>query len=223
MKLCSKCKIEKPKLGFSRNKNTRDGLDGTCKSCTSARSANHYSKNKSRRKLQMLEWVGKNRSKLSGYCKKWRDANPGEQARLSKMWYDKNREKALASDKASREANIEKFLQRERESYTRYRIQRAERRAKWAAKNPDKICEYAASRRSAKSNRTPPWLTSAHFEEILSFYSAAAQLSRLMGGEYHVDHIVPLRGKRVSGLHVPWNLQILTKNENLRKTNHYEP
>ena len=60
-----------------------------------------------------------------------------------------------------------------------------------------------------KKNRVPPWVK---FEEILPIYQAAA-LARY----FTVDHIVPLHGKHVSGLHVPWNLQLLTKSENSRK------
>lgn len=73
---------------------------------------------------------------------------------------------------------------------------------------------------------TPPWLTKVHEREIHQFYCEAkglTRLSRMRGGKprhYTVDHIVPLRGKNVWGLHVPWNLRILPKKQNERR-HHY--
>lgn len=63
---------------------------------------------------------------------------------------------------------------------------------------------------------TPPWLTEAMVEEMKVVYLGARD-------DQHVDHIVPLKGRTVCGLHVPWNLQVLSGPENLRKSNSHWP
>ena len=70
-----------------------------------------------------------------------------------------------------------------------------------------------------KEQRTPPWSTKEHKEEILQLYTKCKILSKESGIAYEVDHIIPLRGKIVSGLHIPWNLQISTREENNSKRN----
>ncbi len=74
-------------------------------------------------------------------------------------------------------------------------------------------------RYAAKIQATPKWLTKAHFKEMEWFYIEAARLTKETGIKHEVDHIVPLQGENVRGLHVPWNLQILTKSENIIKGN----
>ena len=64
-------------------------------------------------------------------------------------------------------------------------------------------------RKLLKKHRIPPWVA---FEDILPIYEAAARAKY-----FAVDHIAPLTGKLVSGLHVPWNLQLLTPSENSNK------
>lgn len=69
-----------------------------------------------------------------------------------------------------------------------------------------------ARRRAEKLKATPKWLTPEQLNEIKSIYKNCPP-------GYEVDHIVPLKGKDVRGLHVPWNLQYLTESENSRKSN----
>jgi hypothetical protein len=89
----------------------------------------------------------------------------------------------------------------------------------WQQKNLDKHCKNEAYRRSVKLNATPKWLTIAQLREIEQYYIDSAYIQQLMQTEMHVDHIVPLRGENVCGLHVPWNLQILTRLDNQSKGN----
>jgi hypothetical protein len=79
-----------------------------------------------------------------------------------------------------------------------------------------------ARRRASMSNATPDWLTAIQKAQIAEFYEIATALEEQTGIKRHVDHIVPLKAKGISGLHVPWNLQILTAHENLSKRNRYE-
>jgi hypothetical protein len=90
---------------------------------------------------------------------------------------------------------------------------------KWRKKNPDKHCARQNLRRANKLKATPAWLTEEHKFQIACKYSLAAMLSKNTEEQYHVDHIVPLKGKTICGLHVPWNLQVIPAQENLRKSN----
>ncbi len=64
---------------------------------------------------------------------------------------------------------------------------------------------------------TPPWLTEAHWIQIKEIYAEAERLTKDTGIRHEVDHIVPLSGKTVSGLHVPWNLRAIPAEENNRR------
>ena len=74
-------------------------------------------------------------------------------------------------------------------------------------------------RKLLKKKATPFWLTKEHILEMQEIYKDAQDLLWLNEEGLHVDHIVPLQGKTVCGLHVPWNLQILTSSKNIRKSN----
>jgi 5-methylcytosine-specific restriction endonuclease McrA len=69
-----------------------------------------------------------------------------------------------------------------------------------------------------KKRATPPWVKSSDFDAI---YNEAKKISIETGINHEVDHIIPLKGEYVSGLHVPQNLQIITESENGKKFNHF--
>ncbi len=107
----------------------------------------------------------------------------------------------------------------------------------WSARNPDKVKAYAkktktlnsgrvlahtVKRRLAKIKRTPVWLTADDHWMIEQAYELAAVRTKMFGFAWHVDHIVPLQGKLVSGLHAPNNLRVIPGAENIRKSNHFQ-
>lgn len=90
---------------------------------------------------------------------------------------------------------------------------------KWAAANPEKVIANSLRGNKAKKLRIPKWLTDEHWAQIAALYAEARRLTKETGIVHHVDHIYPLRGKTCSGLHVPWNLQVIPWVENLHKAN----
>ena len=88
----------------------------------------------------------------------------------------------------------------------------------YRAENRGQANAHAAKRRAAKLQRTPVW---SETKSILGLYQLAAYLTEEHGRTIHVDHIIPLQGKEVSGLHCLSNLQLLYAEDNLSKSNLY--
>lgn len=117
------------------------------------------------------------------------------------------------------ERNIEKWRdynqsEKRKESIRRYR----ERISK---SQPEIFRIYSAKRRACILRATPDWLTREDHDRIAQFYRDAVLLEEETGEKHEVDHVVPLRGKIVCGLHVPWNLQVLPKMMHNRKDKRY--
>lgn len=93
------------------------------------------------------------------------------------------------------------------------------RQRQWCKKNVHKYVAKWAYRRAAQLKRTPAWLTKGQRADMVFFYQRARKVSKETGVPHHVDHVVPLLGRSVSGLHVPWNLQIIPASENCKKGN----
>lgn len=76
-----------------------------------------------------------------------------------------------------------------------------------------------ARRRADKLNATPKWLSKEQLAHIKCYYETARHLSEVWNLQMDVDHIIPLKGKIVCGLHVPWNLQVMEHKANISKSN----
>ena len=91
--------------------------------------------------------------------------------------------------------------------------------ARWVKANPGKVNARTARRYAAKTQATPAWLSEDDRWVIAEAYDLAVLRAKMVGGKWEVDHEVPLRGKGVMGLHVPWNLRVVPMQENRRKSN----
>lgn len=103
-----------------------------------------------------------------------------------------------------------------------YKEKMKDRGARYAKENKPLVNEKSGRRRAMRVLGTPVWLTDHQKAETLWLYTWAAVLSRFTGIPHVVDHIVPLQGVLVCGLHVPWNLQVLTRTENILKANKFD-
>jgi hypothetical protein len=86
-------------------------------------------------------------------------------------------------------------------------------------RHPDKNTAKVSMRRARKIQATPNWLTKDQIQQINEVYRKAREITELTGELHVVDHIIPLKGENVCGLHVPWNLQVLPAIVNLKKGN----
>jgi len=89
----------------------------------------------------------------------------------------------------------------------------------WKERNITWVRADTKARRRKHREATPKWLTKKEKSEIRELYKIAITMSKTTGEQYVVDHIIPLRGEDVCGLHVPWNLRVITQDENLKKSN----
>ena len=159
-------------------------------------------------------WRARNPAKIAGYRARndWAAKNPGRHNALSRSWTAANKQRSLDIKRAYRIKNAEK-VKAGQAAYVAGNLEkvRAAKR-KWARSNPASCVAILAKRRARKLQATPTWANQAL---IGATYERAHDLG------LHVDHVLPLQGKLVCGLHVPFNLQLLTPEQNNAKGNRF--
>ena len=121
--------------------------------------------------------------------------------KASRRYYEKNKElvKARASARPKEEVNQYK--------------------KKYKEENPELYKALTSVRKRRHRNATPKWITPEQKLAMRTLYLKAQELTKMTGERYVVDHIIPLISPDVCGLHVPWNLRVITQEENLKKSN----
>ena len=158
-----------------------------CDDCVEFRRARWRMSNEKRSEAKK-EWVRSNPEKQRDYSAKWVAANKEKRRAIEASWRERNPERVKAySSKAGK---------------------------KWASNNRGKRLASVRTRQLAKIQRTPAWVDK---NAIALVYEASAAKSASTGVPHEVDHIIPLQGEHVSGLHVPWNLQVIPMAENRSK------
>ena len=181
------------------------------------RRAYHANPEKARAKAK--EKAPKYRDAQKAYLEVWRKENPElvAQYRASAMQKRKeNWDEFLAKLRAKYHRDPSKTLERQRLARFDPAFLPKQRayNCEYRKRHPELAALRYAARKAAKLKATPHW---CDLEAVAEIYRQAAQLSIDTGTPYEVDHIVPLRSKLVCGLHIPINLQILTRTENRRK------
>lgn len=149
------------------------------------------------RKRWAKEEYQRNKDKYVARAQKWAEKNPEKTKKIREK--DQNREKARQRTKVWASNNKERKREADKA---------------WVENNRSLANSYKAHRRAKERKATPPWLTPEQREATAKIYAEALELTQRLSIRHEVDHIVPLSGKTVSGLHVPWNLRAIPAQEN---------
>lgn len=158
--------------------------------------------------------------KVCNSCEQEKELSEFGRDKYKKSGYQNRCKVCLKSNaKRRRDENLERSREISKAYRTRHREKELARYTKYNKAHPEVRAAHAAKRRAYHKNATPAWLTAEQKQDMTCMYALAKKFEKLCNVEYHVDHIVPLAGKDICGLHVPWNLQILEASLNFSKGN----
>lgn len=157
------------------------------------------------------------KNKKKATAKKHYSENTEHRKLNIKLWQQNNKDKVSFYKSQWFENNRDYF----KEYYLENKNDINQRNSEYKVNNKDIINACNALRRASKNDATPQWLDKEQLSEMRAIYKSCQEISKETGIQHHVDHIIPLVSSTVCGLHVPWNLQIITSEENLSKGNRY--
>lgn len=208
-KICVKCR----KWTCAARMTKRKGPNGLyrmhsyCLDCVTKQTRLYKAQNREKCRQKSAAYYAAHRDECRAYQAKWRAANKDAHRAMIRAWRTRNLARAQQTDKVWRQHNREHVRNVD---------------AQWKELNQARRTAYEQQRRVAKIRGMPSWLDAIQLAQIQEFYDVAAALTTQIGVEHQVDHIHPLRGRNFRGLHVPWNLQILTASANAAKGNRLE-
>lgn len=123
--------------------------------------------------------------------------------------------------KAYRAKNKEVLAEKKKQDYQLNKDRYLDQKKQYRQANKGKINALVAARKKHIKRAIPKWVDKDHMWLIKEAYELAQLKTKLFGFSWHVDHIIPLQGKTVSGLHVIENLQVIPGIENIIKKNKY--
>lgn len=237
-KKCSRCGVVKSVDCFGKSSQAKTGLACWCKACKSETRKARYQKNREHELAVNSIWKNTNKEYHTFLKKRWRQENKEHysaqqkeyrSSRLDviseygKRWYLENKDRKLQLGRLWY-LNNKEYKDAQNRQWRKDNPLKARQLAKlYRMVNIDRVRWHTANYRAKKLQATPLWLNDSQIEEILDFHTSAKMFQLYTGVDYQVDHIVPLQGETVCGLHVPWNLQLLPSFENQSKSNRHWP
>ena len=217
MHTCKQCGQTLDKSMFYASKTCKGGIRPVCKKCVSTATREYRVKNADVCRERSRKYREENREAKLLRDRAYYAANKDKCRAVNRQWYEANKEANKAYVKQWQAENVEKVAEYKR----RNKLSRPETVKAEYTKNRPAYFARAAERRALKTARTPEW---ADKEVIAEYYRAVEGLNKYFGdGMFHVYHIVPLKSKRVSGLHTDANLQVLLGKTNIAKGNRSWP
>ena len=215
----------KPHSDFSNERKSTDGKKSQCKSCISIYMMDYTSKNKNKKAeydshyraknkeiiyLKKLDYRVNNKQKLIQY----RKDNAVHRRRKTADWIKNNIEYVLKKRVIDYQLNRESLIEKSRA----YKRANKEKIKLYKLNNKGMINANTAKRHAQKLKATPVWANHWMISEI---YDLAFLRSQTTNIKWHVDHVIPLQGRNVCGLHVENNLNVIPAVINLKKHNHH--